>query len=180
LRGLLDNTTVLPGLPFGNDLVAFNIQRGRDVSLRRYIDYRFWFGMSPVNEWEDLSDVMEPEIIELLSTAYEKPGDVDLYVGGILENHAPGAAVGPTFQTILMEQFARTLMGDRDFYIQSNKFTNAQIREIRKTSLSRLICDNADSIPSVAQNSFRIPDPDNNTIVPCSQIPSVNLNVFNR
>ena len=53
--------------------------------------------------------------------------DIDLYVGGLLENGIkPIRTVGPTFQKILMKQFAELKNGDRFFYendISPGKFT---------------------------------------------------------
>lgn len=51
--------------------------------------------------------------------------EVDLLVGGLAENHEE-SLVGPTFQCIISEQFARTRSGDKYFYDNggfANSFT---------------------------------------------------------
>lgn len=60
--------------------------------------------------------------MEKLASLYESPDDVDLSVGGSLENIVDGTIVGPTFLCILTEQFLRTRVGDRFFFENRNPF----------------------------------------------------------
>ena len=41
------------------------------------------------------------------------PGNLDVWVGGILEDQQGGAKVGPTLRCLLVEQFRRLRDGDR-------------------------------------------------------------------
>lgn len=57
--------------------------------------------------------------------------------------------LGPTFSEILADQFVRFKKGDRYYHensphVNPGHFTLHQLHEIRKTSLARIICDNAD------------------------------------
>lgn len=54
--------------------------------------------------------------IEKLQMVYESFEDVELVVGGSLENNVVGAQTGPTFLCIMTEQFYRTRTGDRYFF----------------------------------------------------------------
>lgn len=51
-----------------------------------------------------------------LKKLYKSVNDIDLHVGGILENINPPAKFGPTFLCIIIEQFYRTKFSDRFWY----------------------------------------------------------------
>lgn len=103
-------------MTFGLDLLAFDIQRGRDHGLATYNDMRTFCGLPRANTWSDLSEYIPPKDIANLQRLYNTVDDVDLMVGGTLEQHVQGTLAGPTFLCILTEQFFRTRCGDRFFY----------------------------------------------------------------
>ena len=47
---------------------------------------------------------------------YRSVEDIDLFVGGMAEDAAEGALLGPLFQCLLAEQFTRLKYADRHFY----------------------------------------------------------------
>lgn len=109
---------------------------------------------------------------------YESPEDVDLTVGGSLEKIVPGTLAGPTFLCILTEQFYRSRVGDRFWFenghhgspftigkgryprycgirlLIMNDFFAEQLNEIRKSSISRLLCDNAHHVEALQPRGF--------------------------
>ncbi|XP_050506213.1 peroxidase-like [Diabrotica virgifera virgifera] len=166
------------GQPFGQDLKSFDIQRNRDHGLATYNDYRQFCGLTRAHTFEGFLDVISEQNVQKLSTLYESPDDVDLTVGGSLEAHVPGTLAGPTFLCILTEQFYRTRKGDRFFFENVASGLNvAQLNEIRKASISRLLCDNAYSVQAMQPRGFqRISQ--SNPVVPCDTLPSVDLSLW--
>lgn len=137
------------------DLVALNIQRGRDHGLPGYNEWREYCGLPRLRNFEDLSSVIDPLAARNLSRLYRNVDDIDLYPAGVAENPLPDAILGPTFACIVAEQFRRLKLGDRYWYENGgmeSSFTEAQLQEIRKVTLSRLLCDNTnvDAVPLVA------------------------------
>lgn len=112
LRNLLFGS---PGSGSGMDLVALNVQRGRDHGLPPYNDARAGYGLPRYSSFMQItSDV---PTAQRLAMAYN--GDinsVDAFIGGIAETHVPGGSVGPLFAAALRDQFRRLAAGDRMFY----------------------------------------------------------------
>ncbi|XP_065580861.1 peroxidase-like isoform X1 [Artemia franciscana] len=149
-----------PGKKHGFDLISINIRRGRDHGLDGYNAYRQVCGLRKARRFEDLTDVMNSDVVARLKSMYSSVEDIDLYVGGLSERQVPGGMVGPTFTCLIADQFARLKEGDRFFYEhggQHGSFTPGQLEEIRKYTLARLICDNSDDIKILQPMVFRVP-----------------------
>ena len=86
-----------------------------------------------------------------LESLYGTVDDIDLWVGGLAEDHVPGSSLGATFQTIIVDQFQRLRDGDRYWY--QNQFSGTQLAELQKTSLSDIMERNT-SLNSIQQNTF--------------------------
>merc|ERR1712048_319906 len=161
------------------DLVALNLQRGRDHGLPGYNAFREICGLKRVEEFDYFQDLIPVKIVERLKLIYENVDDVDLFIGGISEVAVPGALLGPTFQCLVGDQFKRLQQGDR-FYYDSNSnpgtFTEEQLLEIRKANLARVHCDNGDNIKLMQPLAFRKPSAIN-PLIPCDSItiPKISL-----
>lgn len=86
-----------------------------------------------------------------------------MWIGGLIESSDTDALVGPTFADIIADQFAKFRQGDNYFYehgpdINPGFFSSAQLREIKKTTFARIICDNSDSIQSQSPKVLLRPD----------------------
>uniref|UniRef100_A0A183CF97 peroxidase n=1 Tax=Globodera pallida TaxID=36090 RepID=A0A183CF97_GLOPA len=153
------------------DLGTINIQRGRDHGVPSYMRFRQLCGLSTATTFDQLSrEIMSSEVRTNLQRIYGTPDRMDLFVGGLLEDPVVRGLVGPTVACIIGPQFARTRDGDRLYFENPGIFSRAQLAEIRRSSLARVICDNADDIRTVPREAFRT-----GPIVPCAEIPQMDL-----
>ena len=169
----------------GLDLVAINVQRGRDHGIPGYNKYREICLGSKVTDWDDFTNTIAPAKVAILKVIYKSVDDVDLYVGGFLETPHEDSILGPIFKCLIGDQFARLKKGDRFFYdlgVDSRlAFRPSQLDQLRRTSLARIICDNTDTVTTIQPLAFKLPTAAKaNSLRPCSDpsIPSVDLSVF--
>ena len=76
-----------------------------------------------------------------LQSVYGTVDKVDLWVGGLAEDHVNGGSMGQTFTKIIADQFQRLRDGDRFFYL--NQFHGSQLAAIQNTSLADIIARNS-------------------------------------
>ena len=179
---------IKPGDNDNADLAAFNIQRGRDHGLPTYGKWREYCKLKPVKNWKDLRRYMPSEVVEAFMKIYNTPDDIDLYPAGISENHVKYTnrhgkrrelAVGPTFECIFKKQFSALRDGDRFFYQTSGLFTPKQFREIKKITLSSVLCANLKGITSLQRNAFFAANNRNRRVI-CDRIPQLDLKAWQR
>jgi len=174
--GFVDDITnnLFDGDSNGMDLVALNIQRGRDHGLPGYNQYRDICGIGKARSFSDLSRQMSMKRAEELQRLYNNVNDIDLFVGLFSERPDNGAMVGPTTLCIIGDQFARLKKGDRYFYDlgrQSGSFSQAQLQEIRKSSMSRILCDNS-GVSQMQPLAFQVPS-QINPVISCNSFNSI-------
>ena len=88
--------------------------RSRDHALPGYVEFRRFCNLSDATTFDDLAaDISDAEVRRIMATLYGHPGNVDVFVGGILEDPVEGGRVGPLFRCLLLEQFRRLRDGDR-------------------------------------------------------------------
>ncbi|XP_076366536.1 salivary peroxidase/catechol oxidase-like [Tachypleus tridentatus] len=172
-----------PGQNFGMDLVALNIQRGRDHGLPGYNAWRELCGLPVAQTFDDLVPWMRTGSVEAFKRLYRNVDDIDLFPAGIAEYPLPGATLGPTFACITADQFRRLKLGDRFWYENGgldSSFSEDQLAEIKKTSLARIICDNSDRFYRMQPLAFLQPNSYWNPLVPCNStlIPRLDLSLW--
>jgi peroxidase len=168
------------GTDHGMDLIALNIQRGRDHGLPGYNHYRKICGQKPAANFDELNYYMRPGSAQIMAKLYRDVDDIDLFIGLNHEKALEDAIVGPTMGCILAEQSRRNKVGDRFWYENgkmAHSFTEAQLNEIRKSSLAAMVCDNGDAIEHIQPLAFLQPG-DWNPRTPCEKIERLNLELW--
>ena len=133
----------------GLDLASLNIQRGRDHGLADYNSTRAAYGLPKVKSFADITS--DPQLQSALQKLYKSVDNIDLWVGGLAEDHVKGSSVGPLFGRIIGDQFARLRDGDRFWY--ERNFNGPELDKLRHTSLADVIRSNS-TITNLQDNVF--------------------------
>ena len=137
----------------GFDLASLNVQRGRDHGLPSYNHVRRALGLAPVSNFADINP--DPVVQENLSLAFASVEEIDLWMGGLSEPHMPGALVGQTFRTILIDQFERSRDGDRFWY--EIYLPALLVAIVQQQTLARIIARNTTLGPELLADVFYVP-----------------------
>ena len=133
----------------GFDLASLNIQRGRDHGLPDYNATRAAYGLPLVTSFAQITS--NPDLQAKLATLYGDVNQIDLWIGGLSEDHIAGSSMGPTFQKIIADQFERIRDGDRNWY--TRMFSGSQLQAIAQTRLSDILRRNT-TINKIQDNVF--------------------------
>lgn len=135
----------------GLDLASLNVQRGRDHGMGSYADVRRALGLgAPVTFDEITSD---SSVANRLAQIAASPEDLDLWVAGLAEDRVPGAIVGPTFHSILTEQFRALRDGDRLWY--SRQLRRQLVELVERQSMSAILRRNSGLSGEFVSDPFR-------------------------
>lgn len=127
---------------FPLDLASINIQRGRDHGLADYNQVREDLGLKRVRVFEEITS--DASLAQQLRELYGDDVDnIDLFVGGLAEDHVEGGDIGETFGTIIMLQFEVLRDGDRYYYENEDYllFTDSQVANFKRRSLCDIFND---------------------------------------
>jgi peroxidase len=128
--------------PAAMDLIAIDIQRERDLGLGSLNQTREALGLTPYTDFNQITN--DPAVVVNLQKMFGSVDNVDLFIGGLAEDHAPGALVGDTFQKIIAQQFTSLRDGDRLWW-QNQGFDDATVQQIYNTTLGGIEVRNNDT-----------------------------------
>jgi hypothetical protein len=140
-------------------LPAVEILAGREHGIPPWYKFRQLadpdFPLNPT--WDDIDPTMikdqskivfDRSAFNALKRVYKDVVDIDTYTGCLSEVVLENAVVGRTLGLIISQQFVKAIVSDRFFYsngkddlFANSKFTSDQLKEIRKSSITRLVCD---------------------------------------
>lgn len=120
----------------GTDLMAVDVQRGRDHGIVDYSELRVAYNLSAVTNFSQIPTSTATQ--NALRTLYGNANinQVDAIVGALAETHLAGSSLGPLMTEIIKNQFIRSRDGDRFFYtgnyngLYTNGVLNADIASI--------------------------------------------------
>lgn len=122
----------------GLDLVALNINRGRDRGLPDYNTVRSDFGLSTIQSFNELTS--DPLMNQALARTYGNDlSKLDPWVGMLSEDHMDDALFGETAMTIIERQFQSIRDGDRFYFEIDSGLSNEEINWIKQNRLSDVI-----------------------------------------
>lgn len=137
------------------DIVSLTIQRGRDHGLGLLNDYLVACCLLPITKFCEITS--DCAIQAKLASLYAKPGDIDIWVYGLVKaGHQSAnscAVVDPLFKAIIKDTFLRVRNGDRLWY--ECRLSSTQTNLVNCTRLSRIIRRNT-CCGSVANDVFKV------------------------
>lgn len=158
----------------GLDLVAININRGRDRGLPDYNTVRNDFNLSLATDFSDLTS--DQLMMESLSFVYGDINKIDPWVGMLSEDQMSDALFGPTAMTIIEEQFLALRDGDR-FYYQNDSWISQEEKEwIKQTKLADVIRRNTPA--SKVQDEIFMAAPFNTSLFEIEEEDAVHLQLY--
>lgn len=141
-------------------LLSLSLCSARDHGIPSYNNYRALCNLKRANTWSDLSREIPTEVINRFQKIYASVDDIDLFPGAMTERPLQGGLVGPTLACIIGIQFRQLRKCDRFWYENQNpevKFTEAQLAEIRKVTLAKIVCENLEIQGDMQRAAFDLP-----------------------
>jgi hypothetical protein len=139
----------------GFDLASLNIQRGRDHGLPSYNEARIAYGLAPAVDFHDVTT--DPVLADKLASVYGDVEKLDIWIGGLAEDHAYDSLLGPLFRTIVGDQFERLRDGDRFWYKRT--LSKKWVKYVEGMSLAKIIRLNSDAGEELPDDVFFVSAP---------------------
>jgi hypothetical protein len=128
--------------------------------------------------FEDLLSTMDESAVKAFKQVYSSVDDIDLFSGMMSEKPLQGALVGPMIACVIGEQFQRAKRCDRFYYENGDpnvRFTPGQLMEIRKSTFSKMLCQNSEFAQKIQPNAFLLPNDLTNAPIHCEDMLDTDL-----
>ena len=157
------------------NLVALNIQRGRDHGLpsyKKWVEFCHHRVVKSFQDFEEMSESVQVSFAELYDSVHNH---IDSFPALLAETPTDDSLLGPTLQCIIGRQFKLLRDGDRFYFERPGQFTRSQLQEIRKMTLAKVLCLTLDDVVSVQREIFKTFDPQNNRRFACDESSMLNI-----
>ncbi|KAL0840028.1 hypothetical protein ABMA28_015353 [Loxostege sticticalis] len=164
----------------GTDITSFDLVKNRYFGMAPYVKYLELCNGRRFTTFDDLIGFTKPEMLEILKEKYKHVEDIDLIVGLWLELPAEGSLLPKTLQCLMIEQHVRFLVSDRHWYERPNRphaFNLEQLLEIRKSTVSGLLCNVGDTVTDIQPNAFLRAGP-GNEMTSCEHLPNIDFRAW--
>lgn len=141
----------------GRDLIAVNLQRGRDHGIPDYNTLREDVGLARVTSFSEITS--DAAIAAAMQSVFGDVDHIDAWIGLFAEDHLAGASMGQTAIAVFNEQFGRLRDADRYFYLNDSDLTAQDLAFLDSMSLADLIRMNTGAIDVQDHVFFAIPSP---------------------
>ena len=166
IDGVRNNLFGPPGAG-GLDLVAINLQRGRELGIPGYVEvYNQLNPDATIENFEDLDPIFGEDLAGRFAETYDTVDQIDLWVGGLAEIPTQeDVLLGPTLGAIVADQFARLREYDRFFYKEQLADDESFLSVVAETidldvgnvRLADIIRDNVNDPELVPDDAFTVP-----------------------
>src|SRR5262249_54378085 len=135
----------------GSDLIARDIQRGRDHGLTDYNSMRAAYSLPRLTSFAQITSNVPVQ--QQLQQLYGNVDNIDAFVGALTEDHVPGADVGPLTKAVLVNQFKRLRDGDRFFYL-NQQWSQEELNILQQSNTLAKVIENDTIITNLQANVF--------------------------
>jgi hypothetical protein len=141
----------------GLDLVAININRGRERGLPDYNTLREALGLKKHIYFAQVNN--RADVFARLMVVYQQLYKLDPWVGMLAERPYPGSVFGETLRKMMSKQFTNLRDGDRFYYENDPLLSAAEKEAIKATRMRDIVMRNTD-ILLMQEEVFRAKDPE--------------------
>ncbi|CAH0729040.1 unnamed protein product, partial [Brenthis ino] len=171
-----------------SDVLTSDLTKNRYFGFAPYVQYRKLCSGKTYRTFDDLSDVIDSERIQLLKEKYKHIEDIDLMAGIWSERLIKGGYVPSTLYCVVVDQMYRNIVTDRHWYERPNRpnaftlgklffikkknnfqsfliflltiyYVIEQLLEVRKASIAQIMCAVADKVTTIQPHAFFMPGP---------------------
>ena len=139
VHNLLFTNVNSPSAP-GQDLMALNIQRGRELGIAKYNDARQAYGLRRKTSFAEVTP--DPLLQAQLASVYPTVDDIELWPGGLAEAKFGNSQIGEIFTSIVCDQFTRVRTGDPYYFERPGQMAPQEAAVIKATKLADVIARN--------------------------------------